>query len=83
MVKLEPFNLKTFLDYCFYEGIQSIIIEGGKTTLQHFIDANLWDEARVFEASKNLNKGVPIPKFDALSQKTINIGDDKLSFFFN
>ncbi len=83
MVKLEPFNLKTFLDYCFYKEIQSIIIEGGKITLQHFIDANLWDEARVFEASKKINKGVSIPKLDALSQKTINIGNDKLSFFFN
>ncbi|HRN45021.1 MAG TPA: bifunctional diaminohydroxyphosphoribosylaminopyrimidine deaminase/5-amino-6-(5-phosphoribosylamino)uracil reductase RibD, partial [Flavobacterium sp.] len=28
--------------------IQSVIIEGGRQTLQTFIDANLWDEARVF-----------------------------------
>jgi diaminohydroxyphosphoribosylaminopyrimidine deaminase/5-amino-6-(5-phosphoribosylamino)uracil reductase len=29
--------------------IQSVIIEGGRQTLQTFIDANLWDEARVLE----------------------------------
>jgi diaminohydroxyphosphoribosylaminopyrimidine deaminase/5-amino-6-(5-phosphoribosylamino)uracil reductase len=29
--------------------IQSVIIEGGRQTLQTFIDANLWDEARVFK----------------------------------
>src|SRR5690606_30451349 len=28
--------------------IQSLIVEGGSQTLQSFIDAGLWDEARVF-----------------------------------
>ena len=27
--------------------IQSVLIEGGAKTLQSFIDAGLWDEARV------------------------------------
>jgi diaminohydroxyphosphoribosylaminopyrimidine deaminase/5-amino-6-(5-phosphoribosylamino)uracil reductase len=31
--------------------IQSVIIEGGRQTLQTFIDANLWDEARVFRGT--------------------------------
>lgn len=35
--------------------IQSVIIEGGRQTLQAFIDENLWDEARIF-------KGKPIFK---------------------
>jgi diaminohydroxyphosphoribosylaminopyrimidine deaminase/5-amino-6-(5-phosphoribosylamino)uracil reductase len=30
--------------------IQSVI-EGGRQTLQTFIDANLWDEARVFSGN--------------------------------
>ena len=41
--------------------IQSVIIEGGSRTLQTFIDANLWDEARVFIGDVNFNKGVNAP----------------------
>jgi diaminohydroxyphosphoribosylaminopyrimidine deaminase/5-amino-6-(5-phosphoribosylamino)uracil reductase len=33
--------------------IQSVIIEGGSKTLQTFIDANLWDEARIFKSINN------------------------------
>ncbi len=43
-------------------GIQSVVIEGGKTTLQSFIDSNVWDEAYVFCADKLLFDGVVAPK---------------------
>jgi diaminohydroxyphosphoribosylaminopyrimidine deaminase/5-amino-6-(5-phosphoribosylamino)uracil reductase len=33
-------------DVLYDHQIQSVIIEGGRQTLQTFIDANLWDEAR-------------------------------------
>lgn len=33
------------------EGIQSLLVEGGKETLQYFIDQNLWDEAQVETAT--------------------------------
>lgn len=42
--------------------LQSVIIEGGTKTLQQFIDANLWDEARIFQAPILLSKGVQAPK---------------------
>lgn len=42
--------------------IQSVIIEGGLQTLQTFIDANLWDEARVFTGAVHFNSGVKAPK---------------------
>jgi len=42
--------------------IQSLIIEGGKQTIQTFIDANLWDEAFVYTGLKtNFNTGTPAP----------------------
>ena len=44
------------------KGIHSLIIEGGKETLQSFIDIGLWDEARVFVGNKNLENGVHAPK---------------------
>ncbi|MEO6931962.1 MAG: dihydrofolate reductase family protein, partial [Chitinophagaceae bacterium] len=38
----------------FLSGIQSLIVEGGSKTLQSFIDADLWDEARVIKATELL-----------------------------
>jgi len=41
--------------------IQSVIVEGGATTLQIFMDAGLWDEARVFISNKGFGKGIKAP----------------------
>lgn len=41
--------------------IQSVIIEGGKKTLQSFIDSQLWDEARIFTSTQNLGSGIKAP----------------------
>lgn len=44
--------------------LQSLLVEGGSVTLQSFIDAGLWDEAFVEEASVRLQDGVPAPQID-------------------
>jgi diaminohydroxyphosphoribosylaminopyrimidine deaminase/5-amino-6-(5-phosphoribosylamino)uracil reductase len=41
--------------------IQSVIIEGGRQTLQTFIDANLWDEARIFIGTASFKEGTKAP----------------------
>ena len=38
--------------------IQSVIIEGGRQTLQTFIDENLWDEARIFIGDIKIKEGI-------------------------
>ena len=66
--------------------IQSVIIEGGGQTLQTFIDANLWDEARVFEGDTVFGKGVKSPVLDKnLKQLPIekNIEGDRLKIVVN
>ena len=51
------------LDYCYQAQIQSIIVEGGARLLTSFIEANLWDEARVIQNnSLHLGKGLPAPQ---------------------
>ncbi|MDR2223693.1 MAG: bifunctional diaminohydroxyphosphoribosylaminopyrimidine deaminase/5-amino-6-(5-phosphoribosylamino)uracil reductase RibD [Flavobacteriaceae bacterium] len=42
--------------------LMSVVIEGGKQTLQSFIDNNLWDEARIFISSSPLIDGIKAPK---------------------
>lgn len=60
----------------FQRKIQSIIVEGGTYTLQQFIDAGLWDEARVFHSHHTFGKGVPAPVFAGrLIQETKQTGD--------
>lgn len=49
--------------------IQSVIIEGGAQTLQTFIDANLWDEARVFIGNISFKNGIKSPK---LQERTLS-----------
>ena len=43
------------------EKIQSIIVEGGTQLLQSFIEAELFDEIRVFRSQKQLKKGILAP----------------------
>jgi diaminohydroxyphosphoribosylaminopyrimidine deaminase/5-amino-6-(5-phosphoribosylamino)uracil reductase len=42
-------------------GLQSIIIEGGTKLLQSFIEAELFDEIRLFRSQKQLKKGILAP----------------------
>lgn len=46
----------------FEKNIQSVIIEGGALTLERFIDANLWDEARLFQGSVHFKNGTKAPQ---------------------
>ena len=59
--------------------IQSVIIEGGRQTLQTFIDANLWDEARVFVGSIKFKEGTQAPTLAKNQFKKQSIGTDKLT----
>lgn len=65
------------------EKIQSIIVEGGTQLLQSFIDAELFDEIRVFRSQKQLKKGILAPvlpkNITILSRQ--NLLDDELTIY--
>lgn len=65
------------------EKLQSVLIEGGRETLQSFIDAGLWDEMRVITNTGMLSgKGVPAPVMGAAAlQQTDFIRKDKIEIF--
>ncbi len=65
-------------DYLFASEIQSVIIEGGKQTLQTFIDANLWDEARIFKGPVLLHEGTTAPTLKSKSSEKSTLIDDEL-----
>ena len=59
--------------------IVSLIVEGGATSLQHFIDNNQWDEARIFIASSTkFGNGVAAPKIDLTRAVKQQYGGDLL-----
>jgi diaminohydroxyphosphoribosylaminopyrimidine deaminase / 5-amino-6-(5-phosphoribosylamino)uracil reductase len=75
---------KKTLDVLYEENIQSVIVEGGSQTLQTFIDANLWDEARVFVSENTFNEGVVAPKLPKNRILTsLLIKKDQLKLFRN
>lgn len=67
----------------FHHNINSIIIEGGRQTLQTFIDENLWDEARVFKGAIDFTNGTKAPKFSGRLLSEEKIINDTLKFYTN
>ena len=53
--------LPQLMDDLYQHVVQSLIVEGGRQTLQSFIDAALWDEIRVETAPMTVTGGTPAP----------------------
>lgn len=82
-IKIKKENFLTELMEALYkEQIQSVIIEGGRFTLQQFIDAGLWDEAMVIRNEGLLLKnGTKAPDFNHTATKTETYRDNSISYF--
>lgn len=63
--------------------IQSVIIEGGRQTLQTFIAENLWDEARVFKGAPFFLSGTKAPLLEKKQFEKHSIGTDELLIYSN
>lgn len=71
----------TIMATLYRHDIQSLLIEGGRQTLQLFIDAGLWDEARVFKGAIMLNEGVKAPAIKGTVINRQQIMNDELLIF--
>jgi diaminohydroxyphosphoribosylaminopyrimidine deaminase/5-amino-6-(5-phosphoribosylamino)uracil reductase len=63
--------------------LQSVIIEGGTKTIQTFINAGLWDEARVFSGKIQFKKGLEAPKLKGKLKFEEMIAGDQLKIYTN
>lgn len=63
--------------------IQSVIVEGGRKTLQAFIDAGIWDEARVFRSKTVLKTGTKAPDFQHNYDEKRDVFGDELLMYRN
>ena len=72
-------SAQEILDQLYIQNLQSVIIEGGRKTLQCFIEADLWDEAKIFVTKNKLGEGLKSPKIMVDSvHSSSKIKDDKL-----
>ena len=75
--------IKNILEELHKQNIQSVKIEGGRITLQSFIDANIWDEARIFTANKLFSQGLKTPIIEGEIILEEEIGTDTLEIIIN
>jgi diaminohydroxyphosphoribosylaminopyrimidine deaminase/5-amino-6-(5-phosphoribosylamino)uracil reductase len=72
------------MNYCYQQRIQSILVEGGAVLLQHFIDENLWDEARIITNEKLwIDNGIAAPIISGALQQSTHIFDDRIDYYTN
>ncbi|MEX2596256.1 MAG: bifunctional diaminohydroxyphosphoribosylaminopyrimidine deaminase/5-amino-6-(5-phosphoribosylamino)uracil reductase RibD [Salibacteraceae bacterium] len=69
------------LAYLHQKGIQSVIVEGGATTIRRFIESSLWDEARIFTGTMRIGAGVHSPEITGKRIVHEHIGEDLLQFY--
>lgn len=63
--------------------VQSLVVEGGVKTLKLFIEAGLWDEARVFQGQAYWKDGLEAPRLALTPSSTEGVGSDLLTYYFN
>ncbi len=76
-------NLRKVLEELYARKIGSVFVEGGATTLQSFIDQNIWDEARIIQGQGTVKTGLSAPQLPMGSAQKSNYGVDDILIQFN
>ena len=72
------------LEILYQNDIQSVIIEGGAQTLNSFISAGLWDEARVFTNNRlTIGNGIKAPDFHYECAKSESNDGISLDYYYH
>ncbi|WP_026260052.1 bifunctional diaminohydroxyphosphoribosylaminopyrimidine deaminase/5-amino-6-(5-phosphoribosylamino)uracil reductase RibD [Segetibacter koreensis] len=79
----DTFSVRAILKSCYDLHIQSILVEGGTTLLQSFVEEKLWDEARVIENELLIiDKGLEAPVLsDHHLLTSEKVSTDVISFY--
>lgn len=76
-------QLSTILEQLYNDKIQSVIIEGGRKTLDLFIQNNCWDEARILIGNQKWNNGVEAPNLYKSIEKEVVINNNLIRYIYN
>jgi diaminohydroxyphosphoribosylaminopyrimidine deaminase/5-amino-6-(5-phosphoribosylamino)uracil reductase len=75
-VKVSEMEPNTLLSTLFDLGIISVLVEGGRQTLESFINAGLWDRALVIQNAREIKVGTKAPVISHLPIATERFEDD-------
>ena len=75
--------IEGYLTAMFAEGITSVLVEGGASLLQSFIDSGIWDMARVEVAPVRLAGGVKAPSLARIPDRHLTIGNNNIYYYSN
>jgi diaminohydroxyphosphoribosylaminopyrimidine deaminase/5-amino-6-(5-phosphoribosylamino)uracil reductase len=82
LLRIDEENFLTHLiDDLYKRKIQSVIVEGGAMTLQAFIDAGLWDEARIFVSPQTFQNGIKAPELSGVLADQCLLKNDLLKIY--
>lgn len=75
--------LPQLIDDLYQQGIQSLIVEGGRQTHEAFIECGLWDEVRVETAPFTVSGGTRAPQLpsEAILYHKVDCGDNRLCYY--
>ena len=75
---LLPDDLPTAIERLYDERILSVMVEGGRKTLDRFIGAGLWDEARILTAPVRWGAGTPAPAIKGNTLSEMMLAGDQV-----
>ena len=75
-------DLLPVLSQLYEQKISTLMVEGGATLLRRFIEQGLWDEARVFQGSRYIAKGIHAPELPVPCSRHYDLDDDQLFIYY-
>lgn len=75
-----PENLTEAMDVLYSQNIQSLLVEGGRRTLDSFLNAGLWDEARILIGNQQWGKGLEAPIINQMPDREVVINNNVIRY---
>jgi diaminohydroxyphosphoribosylaminopyrimidine deaminase/5-amino-6-(5-phosphoribosylamino)uracil reductase len=63
-------------------GIQSLLVEGGKSLLESYMREGLWDEARIYIGNKRFGSGIKAPETDWVLDREEALDDSLMRIYY-
>ena len=80
-IKLSELDTASILNVLVEKEIQSVFIEGGSKTLQHFIIDNCFDEARVIVGDTFFKEGLKAPRIPLIPSESFRFSKDEIYIY--
>ena len=75
--------INEILAQLYKRNILTLIVEGGKNTIEHFIDSGLWDEAKIINGKVFFKEGLKAPELHKTPDYQSQIGSDRVDTYYN